>query len=120
MSEDIYLKAEQLKKEISNDPRVIRLNELEKEMNDSEEVMALAYKKDMAAVNYSDILNHFSNESKEAQEALKVLHQAKLDLDNHPLVKKYLKAYKEVRELYGDINEILFSNFSASLCPRDK
>ena len=34
MSEDIYLKAEQLKKEISNDPRVIRLNELEKEMND--------------------------------------------------------------------------------------
>ena len=120
MSEDIYLKAEQLKKEISNDPRVIRLNELEKEMNESEEVMALAYKKDMAAVNYSDILNHFSNESKEAQEALKVLHQAKFDLDNHPLVKQYLKAYKEVRELYGDINEILFSNFSASLCPRDK
>ena len=120
MSEDIYLKAEQLKKEISNDPRVIRLNELEKEMNESEEVMALAYEKDMAAVNYSDILNHFSNESKEAQEALKVLHQAKFDLDNHPLVKQYLKAYKEVRELYGDINEILFSNFSASLCPRDK
>ena len=120
MSKDIYSQAEQLKTEISHDPRVIRLNELEKKMNESEEVMALAYKKDMAAVNYSDILNHFSRDSKETEEALKVLHQAKLDLDNHPLVKEYLQAYKEVRELYGEINEILFSNFSASLCPKDK
>ena len=120
MGKDIYLEAEKLKETLQSDPRIIRLNELEKEMNDSEEVMALAYKKDMAAVNYSDILNHFSNESKGAQEALKALHQAKLDLDNHPLVKEYLKAYKEVRELYGEINEILFSNFSASLCPKDK
>ncbi len=120
MGKDIYLEAEKLKETLQSDPRIIRLNELEKEMNDSEEVMALAYKKDMAVVNYSDILNHFSNESKEAQEALKALHQAKLDLDNHPLVKDYLKAYKEVRELYGEINEILFSNFSASLCPKDK
>ena len=120
MSENIYLQAEELKKSLSNDPRVIRLNELEKKMNDDEEVMALAYKKDMAAVNYSDILNHFKDDSKEATEALKVLHQAKLDLDNHPLVQEYLKAYKEVRELYEQINEILFANFSANLCPKDK
>lgn len=120
MSENIYLQAEELKKSLSNDPRIVRLNELEKKMNDDEEVMALAYKKDMAAVHYSDVLNHFSENSNEAQESLKVLHQAKLELDSHPLVQEYLKAYKEVRELYEQINEILFSNFSANLCPKDK
>lgn len=120
MEKDIYLEAENLKEILQNDPRIIHLNELEKKMSDSEEVMSLAYKKDMAAVNYSDILNHFSRDSEEAQKALKVLHQAKLDLDNHPLVQEYMSAYKEVRELYDEINEILFSNFSPNLCPKDK
>ena len=115
--EDIYLKAEQLKDTLANDPRVIRLNEIEKKMNEDEEVMSLAYQKDMAAVNYSDILNHFPEESEEAKAALKRLHEAKLALDSHPLVREYLSAYKEVRLLYEDINNILFSGFSANLKP---
>ena len=93
MDKDIYTKAENLKELLEKDPRIIKLNELEKKMNDDEEVMALAYKKDMAAVNYSDVLNHFSEESPEAHKALKELHEAKLNLDNHPLVREYLKAY---------------------------
>ena len=118
MEQDIYLQAEQLKESLSNDPRVIHLLELEKEMNENEEVMALAYKKDMAAVKYSDTLNHFSEDSEEAKKALQELHEAKLALDSHPLVRKYLESYKEVRELYDDINNILFSNFSVNLCPK--
>ena len=120
MEQNIYLQAEQLKENLANEPRVIRLLELEKKMNENEEVMALAYKKDMAAVNYSDVLNHFSEDSEEAKKALKELHEAKLNLDQHPLVREYLNTYKEVRELYDEINEILFSNFSANLCPKDK
>ena len=119
MNEEIYQKAELLKEMLENDPRVIRLNDAEKRMDESEEVMALAYKKDMAAVKYSDILNHFKEDSIEAQLALKELHQAKYDLDSHPLVKDYLKAYKEVRELYDEINKILFSSFSIDLCPKE-
>ena len=118
MEQSIYLQAEQLKEELSNDSRVVLLSKLEQEMNLNEEVMALAYKKDMAAVKYSDILNHFSEDSEEAQKALKELHQAKLDLDSHPLVKEYLKAFKDVRELYDEINNILFGNFSPNLCPK--
>lgn len=120
MEKDIYLKAENLKELLSKDPRIIKLNELEKKMNEDEEVMSLAYKKDMASVNYSDILNHFSKDSKEAQKALKELHEAKLNLDNHPLVKEYMKAYIEVRELYEEINKILFANFASNLCPKEK
>lgn len=120
MENELYLKAEEIKELLEQDDRVVLLNKLEKEMNDNEEVMALAYKKDMAAVNYSDTLNHFSEDSKEAKEALKKLHEAKLELDNHPLVRSYLKAYSEVRELYENINNILFANFNTNLCPKEK
>lgn len=120
MDEKIYLQAQELKETISKDSRIIHLNELEQKMNNNEEVMALAYKKDMAALEYGDLLNHFSEESDEVKTALKKLHNAKLELDNHPLVKDYLKAYKEVRDLYGEINSVLFSNFAADLCPKEK
>ena len=118
MEKEIYQKAMSLKEMIDNDERIINLSRIEKEMENNEEVMALSYKKDLTSTKYSDILNYYSEDSEEAKKALKELHEAKLNLDNHPLVKEYLKAYKEVRELYQSINEILFSNFNANLCPK--
>ena len=118
MEQNIYNNAIKLKQLLENDERVVALINLEKEMETSEEVMALSYKKDLAASKYSDMLNYYSEDSEEAKQALKELHEAKLALDNHPLVQKYLKAYKEVKELYQSINEILFANFSANLCPK--
>ena len=50
---------------------------------------------------------------------MKELHEAKLALDNHPLVKEYLSCYKEVRELYSELNNILFANFNSNLCPKE-
>ncbi len=120
MNEDIYAKALELKNNLDNDERIIKLNDLEKKMNEDESVMALAYKKDVASTEYSDILKHYSQDSKEAKEALKKLHLAKEELDNHPLVREYLNAYIEVRDLYSNINEILFSNFQSNLCPKEK
>ena len=120
MSKDIYQKASDFKESLDNDPRILLLNKLEKEINENEEVMALAYQKDMASVKYSDILSHFSQESKEAKQALKELSLAKEKLNSHPLVKEYLKVYGEVRDLYMEINEVLFSDFSANLCPKEK
>ena len=43
---------------------------------------------------------------------LKLLYEAKLNLDNHPLVKEYNEAYKEVRLLYEIINKELFNDFN--------
>ena len=120
MAKDIYQKAEQFREDLLSDPRVISLQNIEKEMSENEEVMRLSYLKDVTASNYSDILNYYSEDSKEAKEALKKLHQAKLELDNHPLVRKYLGAYKEVRKLYEEINAVLFSDFAANLCPKEK
>lgn len=119
MENDIYLQAEKLKDSLKADSRVIHLEKLEKKMNENEEVMLLAYKKDVAASEYSDTLNHFSDDSEEVKKARQKLHEAKTDLDMHPLVKEYLAAYKEVRELYDEINEVLFGGFTANLCPKE-
>ena len=105
-----------LKEAIENDPRVLRLEEIDKKINENEEIMKLAYKKDMALLAYEDNLKHFKEDSKEVKDAQKSLYEAKLSLDNHPLVKEYNKAYKEVRELYNKINEVLFKKFTTHEC----
>ena len=112
---DIYSLSYELKDILSQDERIILLNNLEQQMNNDEEVIKLAYQKDIAVSNYSDVLNHFDENSNEAKKAHHQMFLAKENLDNHPLVREYLKAYKEVRELYFQLNEILFSNLSLKL-----
>ena len=85
---------------------------IEKKMNKSEEVMALAYQKDLAVSEYSDALSHFARDSEEVKKAQHNLHIRKEALDNHPLVRDYLKAYSEVRDLYYQLNDILFSDLN--------
>jgi cell fate (sporulation/competence/biofilm development) regulator YlbF (YheA/YmcA/DUF963 family) len=113
--QDIYSLSYELKELLSQDERVVLLNKLEKEMNDNEEVMALAYQKDLAISNLSDAINHFGENSEEAKKAQHELFLKKEALDNHPLVRDYLKAYQEVRELYFNLNDLLFSNLSLKM-----
>ena len=110
---DILLreKIKELSDLLKNDARIIKLNELEKKMESSEEVMALSYKKDIAAMNYSDSIKYFGEEHKNTKEKLKALHQAKILLDSHPIVKDYLHAYSSVKILLKSINDILFKDF---------
>ena len=115
MSKDIYNLAYELKELLANDERIKTLNSLEEKMNNDNQVIALAYQKDMACLNYSDALNHYAKESKEVKDAQKELHQKKLALDTNETVKVYLKAYSAVRDLYAEINEILFSGLNAKL-----
>ena len=115
MAKDIYQIAYELKDSLSQDERVKRLNVLEGKMNNNDEVIALAYQKDLAASAYSDALNHFSDDAKEVIEARKELHEKKLALDTHPLVREYLDAYKEVRDLYIQINGLLFDGLNVKL-----
>ena len=112
MVSNIYLLAGELKDLLDNDERLIRLNKLENELNNNEEVMALSYQKDLAVSSYSDALNHFANNSEEMKKYQHDLFLKKEALDNHPLVKEYLKAYSEVRDLYFQVNEILFNDVS--------
>ena len=112
MDQILLEKASNLKEELDNLPEVKELERLNKLLNESEDVMRLAYKKDMCATKYEDAIRYFGKESDEATEAQKQLHLAKLELDKHQLVIAYNKQYKIVREIYDRINKEIFDPFN--------
>lgn len=112
MNQVLLEKLNNLKEEIENSPEVQELNKLDALLENDEEVMKLCYRKDVAVTNYEDALKHFGENSKETLNAQKLLHEAKLNLDNNELVKKYNKQYTIVREMYDRINEVIFNPFN--------
>ena len=109
MGKDIYTIAYELKDLFASDSRINDLNEKEKLMKENEEVLALVKKKDLAVMQYENSLKISTKDNKEEQ---KILHQSKLELDNHPVVRAYLDAYVKVRDLYFAINDILFAGLN--------
>lgn len=112
MNEILLKKLTLLKTEIETHPDVNKLNELDKLLNESEQVMKLAYRKDVALTQYEDAVRYFGENSSEALKAQKALYQAKLELDENSLVKEYNNQYKKVKKLYDKINEEIFNPFN--------
>ena len=106
--------AYQLKDLINNDERFIALKEKEKAMESSEEVMALAYNKELKETYLSDTLKHFPHNSPEVKKCHLELYRANERLEEHPLVKEYLNAFKEVEKVLKEINKTLFDDFKGS------
>lgn len=112
MNQNLLEKVINLKEEINNSPEVKELNRLNSLLENDEEVMKLCYRKDCAVTKYEDALKHFGENSDEAIQAQKELHQAKLELDSNELVKKYNEQFKIVRKIYDKINEEIFNPFN--------
>ena len=111
MNNTLYEELCKLRDQMKNDPRFITLHELDEKLNQDEEVMKLAYQKEMAIVAYEDALNHYGKNSEELKKAQQNLAKCKLNLDNHPLVKEYYLALQKVREMDRKVNEKLFDEF---------
>lgn len=116
MDSKIYNLAKSLNEEINNDPRVIKLNELEKALNDSYDVYVLSNKKDEALEEYSRLKDIYDEDNEELKASLLKLKEAKEKLNNFPLVKEYLAQYSLVRDLYLEVDNILFSEFRKGNC----
>ena len=111
MNELVFDLASRLNESLIQDDRVIKLNALEKELNNSYEVYLLSQKKDECLETYSKLKDIYPIDHIEVKNALHNLKEAKENLSNHPLVKDYLSIYNEVRDLYMEIDDILFSDF---------
>ena len=116
MDEKIYQLANSLNQEINNNPEVIRLNELEKALNDSYDVYLLSNKKDETLEEYSRLKEIYSEDDERVKSALLKVKDAKEKLNNFPLVKEYLAQYAIVRDMYLEIDNILFSDFKKGKC----
>ena len=110
MDDRVYNLSLELKELINKDERFLRLNELEKELENNEEVMRLAYLKDLANSEYNDALKIYKEDDENLVKARLKLKEAKEKLDTHPLTVKYLEAYKKVRDLLLEVNDILFGD----------
>ncbi len=100
-----------LKTNLDNDHRVVLLKEKEKIMSEDLKANELSIKMKLASSKYDDDLNHFGFDSPFTVKSRQELHQIKLELDTLGVVKDYMDAFKEVRKLYEQIDEILFSSF---------
>lgn len=116
MTNNLMNKLDELKSAIEQDSSVLELERLNKIINADENVMRLAYRKDMAVLAYEDALKHYTKDSLEVGNAQKSLYEAKLALDSNPLVIQYNDAYKKVKAIYTSINEELFGSVSIHSC----
>ena len=101
MNSKIYELSKKLNLSLLNDQRVKNLAMLEEELDNSYEVYVLSQKKDEALNNYLNIKEIYPNDNEQTKDAL---------------VKKYLSIYNEVRDLYMEIDQILFSDFKVRHC----
>ena len=109
-----------LKDTLKHDKRFILLDEIEKELENDDEVKIKAYQVDVASIAYNDILKIYDVNSDEAKAKQKILYEKKKELDSLEIVKKYNKAYREVFDVYQKINEEIFFPLSPSLCHKGK
>jgi len=120
MDEELLELSHKLKEAINKDPRVIALNKIEEEMNNSHEVTKLAIIKEQKVEDYNFMCSHFKDDSPQVIKARQELAKAKEELETHPLVKEYLVRFKAVREMNEKINKELFAFINKDLCKGSK
>ncbi len=111
MEEEILKSIASLGEAIKEDARVKRLNALENKLYEDPELIELVKKKNDLERDYESSLSYLSSSSDEARVKEKALYEAKLALDTYPLVKEYNEAYILVRDLYMQMDDIIFGKF---------
>lgn len=102
---------------LKEDARVLRMRDLEKRLTEDEEVVALSRAMDEAERLYSEALA--TNDQELIEKRKKELYEAKLALDTNPLAKEYTESYIAVRDLYAEIDDILFSPYRRKVISKE-
>ena len=119
MEKDIIEEAYTLKQAMTQHPHVIELEQIEAAMNQSEEVKALSLFFHQAQNRYNELLHYYPTDSHEVEVAQRDLFEAKQKLDLHPLVHQYYGLYREVRAIYQQVQDALFTPFTSRVCGGD-
>ncbi len=99
------------------DPRVLDMKAKENKMMESEEVLHLSKRLELASEEYSRAIS--LNDKELIEKTKKALHEAKLNIDLHPLVQEYNEAYIKVRDLYMDVDDIIFGPYRSKIIKGD-
>ena len=110
---EIITLAQNLKDSLESDERVSLLNQLDQALNQNQTLLLLTETYQRAQINYQSMWESFGDDSPQLLRARAELHQVKIQVDSHPLVRDYLKAYGQVRELYSKIQQEVFAPFKS-------
>lgn len=109
--DDIYKKIDEIRESLINRDCVTKIKNIEKIMEEDEEVIKLVIAFENAQREYSSCLNHYDENSLEAKKYQRILFERKYELDSHPIVKEYYELLKEVNEPLRYIEMKLLSLF---------
>lgn len=112
----IYDLVNELNESISSCSKITFLNKIEALMENDKEVILLVREKEKCETKYNDLLKIYPKENEYIINARKQLYLAKEKLDDHPIVKQYLKAYQEVRKMYHELNKTIFDGIQIIGC----
>lgn len=101
---------------LESDPRTLSVEEMEKELNGSEEVASLSTKAKAALEEFALAKDRYGPEDDIVKARLHDLYLAKKALDEHPLSIEYNCRYVALRRLYAEIDEILLGQYRVSGC----
>ena len=110
---DIIALAHAFKDSLEADPRVILLQTLDQQLQAQPSLLTLLDSYQLAQRNYQSMWEAYGDDSPHLVRARGELHVVKTQVDSHPAVLAYLKAYSEVRKLYQWIQTELFDAFKA-------
>ncbi|MEY3431873.1 MAG: hypothetical protein RIS53_771 [Bacillota bacterium] len=105
--------ARELKEALENNEHVVLLNQLDQQLNQNQTLLTLSESYQRAQINYQAMWESYGDESPHLLRARAELHQVKIQVDSHPLVRDYLKTYGQVREIYQSIQQKIFTPFKS-------
>lgn len=111
MEENLIKSLNELKDALTNDPRVIALNEAEQSLYADPALIELIKKKNAAEEDYQLALRIYGEKDEKTKEKEKALYIAKLQMDENETAKNYSELYIVVRDLYMQIDDVIFSPF---------
>lgn len=111
MEEFIVNAIDSLAKALKADPRIKKLDAIEAKLSSSSDLVEKEKRLRAEEESYSFCLSYSKNDKKKLESAEKSLYLAKKNLDEDPLAIEYSDAYIAVRDLYMEIDDIIFSPF---------
>lgn len=100
-----------LKSVIKNDPRFLKLEQINGELQENLEVRDKKRELDLLVNDYEEALDSFGENSPVAKDLSKKIYLKKLELDNLDISKRYTEAFIEVSDVLREIDSILFYRF---------
>ena len=113
MDQKTYRHIDDLRRCMEEDPRTKAFSEAKKLLEEDPVARTLYEEAEKARADYLSLRLELGESDEETLAAMKVFHQKKLALDEHPSASEYRRVSAELNLLYRALDDILFGPFQS-------